>query len=564
MGSTRSQRIGSGLEDDGREAMARTVVAGNSTPDQSPDAPGSDAHRTWDRAFAAVVIAALPILMWFGREQWFFLDEWVFLSERSMAPADLLADHNGHWVTTPLMVYRGLYALVGLHSYVPYQLLVVLTHLALAVVLRQLMLHLRVAHGVATALAVVFIFFGAGNQNIFFAFQISLNGALLGGLVQFLLADHPGVDRRRDLLAVGAGVVGITASAVAVPVIVGVGVAVALRRGLRAAAVQTLPPALIFGTWYLTFNERSSEPFAGVGPTVEFGGRTAGATFWALGQHLVPALVIASVACVAILAGVRAAVLRRDAAAFAGVAGLAWTLLVGSIALSRAALLDDWPQLPESSRYLHHSLALALPIIGAGATVMYRAFRPLILIPLLAIGVGLPGSLDALMNPSPFTFGSKERVLAVANSRFIEDVPPSQSTGIRFGLAEGGEGDMITAGWLANARRDGKVPGAGDIPLASRLTADASLALTKHSPLSEHSCSAPQAADRWRLEAGDVVVHQHDSIAISAVAGEVTGEPVNFADRSVKVLAGPLEVEITDVNGAPAEICLERQEAALP
>ena len=64
----------------------------------------------------------------------------------------------------------------GIRSYVPYQLLVILLHLAAAVLLRVVMRRAGVRPWIATLTAGVFVFFGAGAENILIAFQITFVG----------------------------------------------------------------------------------------------------------------------------------------------------------------------------------------------------------------------------------------------------------------------------------------------------------------------------------------------------------------------------------------------------
>ena len=53
--------------------------------------------------------------------QWFIADEWAFLADRDGGDlGDLLRPQNEHWSTIPILVYRGLWHVVGLRSYVPY------------------------------------------------------------------------------------------------------------------------------------------------------------------------------------------------------------------------------------------------------------------------------------------------------------------------------------------------------------------------------------------------------------------------------------------------------------
>ena len=53
---------------------------------------------------------------------------------------------------------------------------------------------------IATLTAAVFVFFGAGAENILIAFQITFVGSFVFGLAQLLLADHDGPINRRDWL----------------------------------------------------------------------------------------------------------------------------------------------------------------------------------------------------------------------------------------------------------------------------------------------------------------------------------------------------------------------------
>jgi hypothetical protein len=90
---------------------------------------------TWVRdhpgeLFAALLVVAWPVIV-FGLADyvWFFRDDWSFIAERELSLEDLFEPHNAHWSTVPLVAFRGLYAVFGLHSYVPYLAVVVAAHL---------------------------------------------------------------------------------------------------------------------------------------------------------------------------------------------------------------------------------------------------------------------------------------------------------------------------------------------------------------------------------------------------------------------------------------------------
>src|SRR5664279_4289815 len=142
------------------------------------------------------LVVALGALGWLGRPLWFFGDEWEFLVNRGgfHRPHLGLWDPHAHmhWSTTPILIYRALFAVFGLRHYAPYLLLVLLTHIVTAYLLWRVMRRVGVLPWVATGLAAVFCFLGGGEENILWAFQITMNGSLLLGLVHLLLVDRDG------------------------------------------------------------------------------------------------------------------------------------------------------------------------------------------------------------------------------------------------------------------------------------------------------------------------------------------------------------------------------------
>jgi hypothetical protein len=78
---------------------------------------------------AYLVAAFFLVLFKLSKYMWFNLDEWYFLAGRDATTIDgLFAPHNEHWTTLPILAFRAMYGVVGLHSYRPYQAMVVLTH----------------------------------------------------------------------------------------------------------------------------------------------------------------------------------------------------------------------------------------------------------------------------------------------------------------------------------------------------------------------------------------------------------------------------------------------------
>ena len=86
----------------------------------------SDDGARW--AFRAVLAGSLVVLYLVGRNQWFIRDDWAFtLTREKVHQASGLDDmlfmaQDGHWMTGPILIYRGIHAVFGTGSYWPYLL----------------------------------------------------------------------------------------------------------------------------------------------------------------------------------------------------------------------------------------------------------------------------------------------------------------------------------------------------------------------------------------------------------------------------------------------------------
>jgi len=126
--------------------------------------------------FGTLAIASVPLLVWFGRGGWFAFDDWDLLAQRTGGNlGDLFRPHYEHWLTLPILVYRLLWHLFGIRTYVPYQLLSILVHVAAATLLLVVMRRAGVSAWLSTIFAGVFLFFGSGAYNILFAFLSSVS-----------------------------------------------------------------------------------------------------------------------------------------------------------------------------------------------------------------------------------------------------------------------------------------------------------------------------------------------------------------------------------------------------
>ncbi|MFN2556864.1 MAG: hypothetical protein ABR592_08320 [Nitriliruptorales bacterium] len=210
------------------------------------------------------LVVGLAVLVVASRGHWFVIDEWVFLTDRRLDDVrGLFVPHNEHWSTLPIVLWRALFATVGLHSYWPYQLVTLGIHLGVAHLLWRLQRRARVAPAIAIATSGLFVVFGAGAENILNAFAMTFDAPLLLGLGHVLLVDHPGSATgaggwgsqgrfdRRDAWGQVLALAGLMTSGVALTMLAVAGLTALLRRGWRAAAVTVAPPAGVFMLWLL-------------------------------------------------------------------------------------------------------------------------------------------------------------------------------------------------------------------------------------------------------------------------------------------------------------------------
>jgi hypothetical protein len=410
-------------------------------------------------AFAGVELLAVPLLLAWGGRMWFFVDDWDFLSQRSIGNiGDLFRPHYQHWVTLPVIAYRFLWWVFGLHSYAAYQLLVVVAHLAAAALLRVVMRRAGVGPWLATGFAVVFVFFGSGAENILVAFQVTFVGALAFGLAHLVLSDHDGPLDRRDWFGLAAGFAGLLCSGVALTMIGVVGLAALVRRGWRIALVHTVPLGVAYLVWTLaapagqpTADYRAHSVweivrFTSIGIQAMLGGFSG---VRGLGIITAPLLVV----------GLSMFVARNGRTVLRGKCTATFALLVGAVAflvvtaVFRAGqggflrfFVATGAERARQSRYVYLVAAMALPALALAAQTLIHAWRRAALVVALLLGVALVGNVVRLHS---FTEVHSSRALVLTAPRLpiARQLPRT---------AEPTPGLQI--GWLLDQLPSGRIP----------------------------------------------------------------------------------------------------------
>jgi hypothetical protein len=196
------------------------------------------------------------VLAWVNRDQWFAGDEWQVVTQNGLGSnpqrVGILAPHFEHWSTLGVLVYKALYAVFALRTYVPYTAVLILVILAVAHMLWRLLLRVGIVPSYATALAAMSTVLAVGWENRSTAWQITIIAPVALGFGALLLLPEQGRIARRDIGVSALLLIGLMCSGVGVTMSIVVAVAALLRRGWRVAFAILAVPAAIYAVWYVT------------------------------------------------------------------------------------------------------------------------------------------------------------------------------------------------------------------------------------------------------------------------------------------------------------------------
>ena len=208
----------------------------------------ADAQRRQERdrwVFGAAALIAFAVLLVIGSSTTFRVDDWELIANRSLAdPASLIRPWNEQMILVPAVVFRVLFGVVGLHSYIPYLVVLLLLHIATAAILMRLVGALA-GSSIGLAAGIVMLFLGGGYENLETAFQIGQVLATAAGLEAI---DAVAI-RRRPGLAAGLLLIGLGSHAVAGAYLIG---AIAIQATVdRRGLAWFLFPMVTGGIWFI-------------------------------------------------------------------------------------------------------------------------------------------------------------------------------------------------------------------------------------------------------------------------------------------------------------------------
>ncbi|MDQ1510883.1 MAG: hypothetical protein QOG50_2727 [Actinomycetota bacterium] len=528
-------------------------------------------------SFGAIEVLSIPLFIFWGRHWWFWADDWDFLATRTGWNAkDVFRGHYQHWTTLPVLAYRALWFVFGLHSYVPYQLLVIVAHLVAAALLRLVMRRAGVRPWIATLTALVFVFFGSGAENILIAFQVTFVGSLVFGLTQLLLADHDGPLDHRDWLGVLAGLAGLMCSGVALAMTIIVGLAMLLRRGWRIALVHTAPLAAAYLIWSsFSPKGRSAGAYRADSPlqVIKFVAIGIGSAFGRLAQIPGLGFVFAAMMVVGLILVFRAegpgALRGRLAVPIALLVGALVFLVVTGLARSGqsgplANAIGTGPARARQSRYVYLIAAMALPALALAVDAVVRGRRRLAIPVVALLVVGVPGNIREL---ATFTNRSSEgrqafrtAVLEAPRLPLARELPRSSQPAPPRTFAG------LTLGWLLDSLPSGRIPAPRGLTSAEIATLTLHLALRPGKVPLSLGCrrfTKPVTVvlgnlQRITLESGS------STIEYLPTAGDSSPPELFLPSTFKSFVDGSLRLRIEPGGGAPIVLCTPAKPIAAP
>ena len=532
------------------------------------------------------VTLAGPLILWLNRSQWFFLDDWNFVLQRDGGDlASVFAPHWGHNTALPILVYRALFNLVGVRSYVPYQLPVVALHLIVATQMRILMRRSGVDAWLATAGGVVFLFLGSGRSNLAWGFQLTMTGSIVGGLGALVVLTNglrtalppaqtprpgdattsndvphdgsavrhvgPAPSGRRIGAAALLLVVSVLCSNVAIPMLVLVGFVAYMLHGRQIAILAVLPAVVVYSVWML-LAPVSENVAATAGPleAAKFAVRTASGslvgltTWWPLAVLVVGCAITGALRLLRTLGeGDR----RRL------VVPLGFTIMVPVLALmiGRARGIHD-ENAPTASRYVYLNVVMLLiPLMVALSELVRDRDRRWHLAMCMIVLAWLPGNLYRV---GPNTDAERRRLGDRDGLIYLADVAPT------LDLPAGDEILVdVTVGDLAMLRRDAGLPapspGLDDREMRSRATV---VLLLRAQATDVENCRPVPAGEPLPLQAGQVLAFAGPQRLTHLLGGEpgvtLRWQAETRAQRTARV-HGDITVSFEPIEAGGVELC---------
>src|SRR5262245_45925058 len=141
------------------------------------------------------ILGQLAASLYWTRDGWLGVDGLYYISSRGGLTGEhtsIFAPYAGHWQPVLISMYLVLWWIFGLHSYLPYVLPAILTHLVICVLLYGILRRLGIGPWVALVPVWALLWFGVGGESWLMDAPFALTAPVALGLVAvYLLVRRP-------------------------------------------------------------------------------------------------------------------------------------------------------------------------------------------------------------------------------------------------------------------------------------------------------------------------------------------------------------------------------------
>jgi hypothetical protein len=197
-------------------------------------------------------------IIFIGRNQWFFYDDFDFVSNNRISGSfisALLMPHNEHTALVPFVLFRLIYMLFGLSSYMPYFamniIVLTITFYVLYLFARSLKISSRIAF-----FGIIFLSFTpAYYENIFWAFQVGLSLSACFGFISLgLISASSRFNKHNKIWVFGALMISVFSSSLGLIFILMSIILILLNRSWKSYVASVVLPLIIWILWSVNFS----------------------------------------------------------------------------------------------------------------------------------------------------------------------------------------------------------------------------------------------------------------------------------------------------------------------
>jgi hypothetical protein len=192
---------------------------------------------------------------------WFFGDDWDFLLQRRLtgdADLSLWTPHNEHWSTVPILLFRLLFGVFGISTYLPYALIAIGAHVAIWTIMFVLLRRSGILAWPAavSVWAGAFLGGGVGAENMLWDFQVGFLGSGVLGLLAIVFLR---TERWSGVWAAWfALVLALASSGVGLVFVGWACLDVLLRRGIAKALITGAVPGMAYVVWFALVGHKAA------------------------------------------------------------------------------------------------------------------------------------------------------------------------------------------------------------------------------------------------------------------------------------------------------------------